>query len=55
MRSQRKRHTLLALYLTQNFPRFAAIVTDGDLNPLDEGVQWVVRTDKAILDGMDEW
>lgn len=34
---------------------FAAIATDGDLNPLDEGVQWIVRADKALLDGMDEW
>ena len=34
---------------------YASIVTDGDLNPLDDGVQWIIRADKALLDGMDEW
>lgn len=34
---------------------YASIVTDGDLNPLDDGVQWIIRADKALLDSMDEW
>jgi oligoribonuclease len=29
----------------------AVIVTDGQLVPVDEGVDYVIRTDKAVLDG----
>jgi oligoribonuclease len=32
-----------------------AIITDKDLNLLDQGIEFVVQTDKLILDGMDEW
>lgn len=27
------------------------IITDGDLNPVDEGIEYVIRTDKDALDG----
>lgn len=33
----------------------ACIVTDGDLTPVDEGVSYVIHTNAAVLDGMDEW
>ncbi|KAH7927473.1 ribonuclease H-like protein [Leucogyrophana mollusca] len=33
----------------------AVIITDGNLSLVDEGIQYVIRTDKAILDGMDKW
>lgn len=35
--------------------RYAAIATDGQLKPYDEGVCWAIRTPKANLDAMDEW
>jgi oligoribonuclease (3'-5' exoribonuclease) len=35
--------------------RFAAIATDGHLEPLDDGVSWIIKADRALLDGMDEW
>jgi len=34
---------------------FAAIATDANLKPLDDGVNWIIRTDMALLDGMDDW
>lgn len=33
----------------------AVIVTDGHLNPVDEGVSWVIQTPKEVLDAMGEW
>lgn len=33
----------------------ACIITDGDLNELDEGVSYVIRTEKKHLDAMGEW
>ncbi|KAK4050381.1 Phosphatidylinositol 3,4,5-trisphosphate-dependent Rac exchanger 2 protein [Microbotryomycetes sp. JL201] len=33
----------------------AAIVTDKDLNLLDDGVQYIIKTDKDVLDNMNEW
>lgn len=33
----------------------AVIVTDGQLNPLDEGVAYSIRTPKPVLDAMAEW
>lgn len=35
--------------------RYAAIITDGQLEPLDEGISFVIHAEKALLDGMDEW
>lgn len=31
------------------------IVTDAELNQLDEGVEFIVRTEKDVLDRMNEW
>lgn len=33
----------------------ACIITDGQLNLLDEGVNYVIRTDKEVLDNMNDW
>ncbi|KAF9652440.1 ribonuclease H-like protein [Thelephora ganbajun] len=33
----------------------AVIVTDGDLNPVDEGIEYVIKTDKNVLDSMGDW
>ncbi|KAL0955785.1 hypothetical protein HGRIS_001999 [Hohenbuehelia grisea] len=33
----------------------AVIITNGNLETVDEGIQYVIKTDKAALDGMDEW
>lgn len=47
---------MLAGPLTNSrLPRYAAIVTDGQLKPLDEGISFVIQAEKALLDGMDEW
>lgn len=36
-------------------PQIACIATDADLNELDEGVEYIVKTDKDVLDRMNEW
>ncbi|KLT45422.1 putative RNA exonuclease, partial [Cutaneotrichosporon oleaginosum] len=33
----------------------AVIITDGRLNPVDDGVSWVIQTPKHVLDAMGEW
>ncbi|EST09378.1 Exonuclease, RNase T/DNA polymerase III [Kalmanozyma brasiliensis GHG001] len=33
----------------------ACIITDGDLNPVDEGVSYVISTSKEVLDSMNAW
>ncbi|TFY70421.1 hypothetical protein EVG20_g2582 [Dentipellis fragilis] len=33
----------------------AVLITNGNLDVVDEGIEYVVRTDKADLDAMDEW
>lgn len=33
----------------------ACIITDGDLNPVDEGVSYVISTSKDVLDSMNAW
>ncbi|CBQ69235.1 related to REX2-Oligoribonuclease, mitochondrial precursor [Sporisorium reilianum SRZ2] len=33
----------------------ACIVTDGDLNPVDDGVSYVISTPKDVLDNMNAW
>lgn len=40
---------------TDRLLEIACIITDGQLQPVDEGVSYVIQTDKAILDRMDEW
>ncbi|SNX84007.1 related to REX2 - Oligoribonuclease, mitochondrial precursor [Melanopsichium pennsylvanicum] len=33
----------------------ACIITDGDLNPVDQGVSYVITTPKDVLDRMNAW
>lgn len=33
----------------------AVIITDGNLEPMDAGINYVIRTDASVLDHMDEW
>ncbi|KAL1723710.1 ribonuclease H-like domain-containing protein [Schizophyllum commune] len=33
----------------------AVLITNGNLEIVDEGVEYIIRADKAVLDGMDEW
>ncbi|THU78921.1 ribonuclease H-like protein [Dendrothele bispora CBS 962.96] len=33
----------------------AVLITDGDLNIVDEGIEYIVKTEKTLLDGMDSW
>lgn len=33
----------------------ACIITDGELNPVDEGVSYVISTSKDVLDNMNAW
>ncbi|KAG5735161.1 putative oligoribonuclease, partial [Termitomyces sp. T112] len=33
----------------------AVIITNGNLEPMDEGIEYTIRTDKSVLDGMNEW
>ncbi|KAF7982280.1 hypothetical protein HWV62_29537 [Athelia sp. TMB] len=33
----------------------AVLITNGDLELVDEGIEYVIRTEKKYLDGMDEW
>lgn len=40
---------------TERIIEIACIITDGQLNPVDEGVNYVIRTEKPILDKMNDW
>ncbi|PWN45294.1 ribonuclease H-like protein [Ceraceosorus guamensis] len=40
---------------TERIIEIACIITDGQLNELDEGVTYVIKQDKAVLDAMGEW
>ncbi|KII95701.1 hypothetical protein PLICRDRAFT_34642 [Plicaturopsis crispa FD-325 SS-3] len=33
----------------------AVLITNGNLELVDEGIEFVIRTDKSALDGMDQW
>lgn len=33
----------------------ACIVTDGELEPVDEGVSYVIRTPQSVLNAMNAW
>ncbi|KAI0057869.1 ribonuclease H-like protein [Artomyces pyxidatus] len=33
----------------------AVLITDRDLDLVDDGIEFVIRTDKEVLDRMDEW
>ncbi|KAF9470003.1 ribonuclease H-like domain-containing protein [Collybia nuda] len=41
-----KRHKIIEI---------AVLITDGNLEIVDRGIRFVVRTEKKLLDGMDEW
>ncbi|PWY99995.1 ribonuclease H-like protein [Testicularia cyperi] len=47
--------TGLAIEKGDRLLEIAVIVTDGELNALDDGVSYVIRTEKAVLDGMNDW
>ncbi|KAG6841380.1 hypothetical protein C0991_011720 [Blastosporella zonata] len=40
---------------TDKILEIAVIITDGNLEAVDEGLQYVIRTDAAVLNGMNEW
>ncbi|GLB37755.1 putative ribonuclease H-like protein [Lyophyllum shimeji] len=40
---------------TDKILEIAVLITNGNLELVDEGLQFVIRTDKAILDRMGEW
>lgn len=40
---------------TDRILEIAVIITDGNLKPIDEGITYVIRTPKEVLDGMNEW
>ncbi|GAA5986961.1 hypothetical protein JCM11641_002268 [Rhodosporidiobolus odoratus] len=42
-------------FLPDRILEIAAIVTDKDLNMLDGGVEYIIRTDKDVLEKMNEW
>jgi len=33
----------------------AVIITDGNLNPVDEGIEYVIKTDGGVLNSMGDW
>ncbi|KAG9312410.1 ribonuclease H-like domain-containing protein [Chiua virens] len=33
----------------------AVIITDGNLNAVDDGIQFAIKKDKTILENMDQW
>ncbi|KIJ65905.1 hypothetical protein HYDPIDRAFT_109989 [Hydnomerulius pinastri MD-312] len=33
----------------------AVLITNGNLELVDDGIQFVIKTEKSVLDGMDEW
>lgn len=52
--------SLLALlwgadYFVLDSAQIAVIITNGNLEAVDEGVQFVIKTDKEVLDNMGEW
>lgn len=46
---------MTGLLETDRIIEIACIVTDGQLNPLDDGVAYAIRTPKEVLDQMSEW
>lgn len=35
--------------------QIAVVITNGELEAVDRGIEFVIRTDKAVLDAMGEW
>ncbi|TFK85132.1 oligoribonuclease [Polyporus arcularius HHB13444] len=33
----------------------AVLITDGNLEVVDKGISYIIRTEKELLDGMDDW
>ncbi|KAG2015607.1 oligoribonuclease [Coprinopsis cinerea AmutBmut pab1-1] len=33
----------------------AVLITNGNLELVDDGIQYIIRAEKSLLDGMDEW
>ncbi|EPQ26799.1 uncharacterized protein PFL1_05777 [Pseudozyma flocculosa PF-1] len=46
---------MTGLLATDRLLEIAVIITDAQLNPLDEGVSYVIKTEKHVLDAMGEW
>ncbi|GAA6007554.1 Rex2p [Rhodotorula paludigena] len=42
-------------FLPDRILEIACIVTNKDLEPLDDGVEFIVKTEKDVLDRMNEW
>ncbi|KAI0645281.1 ribonuclease H-like protein [Trametes meyenii] len=40
---------------TDKILEIAVLITNGDLETVDEGVSYIIRTDKEVLDGMGAW
>ena len=40
---------------TERLLEVAVIITDGQLQPADEGVSYVIQTPRNVVDRMDEW
>lgn len=40
---------------TDQLLEIAVIITDGQLNPVDEGIEYVISTPKDVLDSMNPW
>ncbi|KAF5380556.1 hypothetical protein D9615_004707 [Tricholomella constricta] len=40
---------------TDKILEIAVLITNGDLEIVDKGLEFVIRTDKAVLDRMGEW
>ncbi|KAI0653982.1 ribonuclease H-like domain-containing protein [Cubamyces menziesii] len=40
---------------TDKILEIAVLITNGELEIVDEGIEYVIRTDKEVLDGMNEW
>lgn len=46
---------MTGLQTTDRIIEIAVIITDGQLNEVDEGIEFVIQTDKEVLDKMGEW
>ncbi|PIL33383.1 hypothetical protein GSI_04003 [Ganoderma sinense ZZ0214-1] len=40
---------------TDKILEIAVLITNGNLETVDEGISYIVKTDKEVLDKMDEW
>ncbi|WWC70092.1 uncharacterized protein I206_104039 [Kwoniella pini CBS 10737] len=42
-------------FLNDKIIEIAVIITNGNLEPVDEGINYIINTSKEVLDGMNEW